>query len=116
MFNEPITVTSNTELQTGDILCTKTRGHIVIVTNGQEAPKTETSEKVNVKNTKEVVTTHNLRLRKNPGLSHDTIFTIPKDTTCEVTGDEIKSDNLTWVPVKVSGKKGYVCTDYIKEK
>lgn len=83
LFNDIGNYTSKTILYNGDILCTRTKGHIVIVCTGAKDSTTETSASTATNATNpagvnlyEVVPTTYLNVRAGAGTNHKVVTTI----------------------------------------
>lgn len=115
----------------GDIICTTTKGHIVIVvsvTTGdpqKAAPvitTTNSDKKVFAKNRDEqlagtyVVTASELNLRMGPDVTYATVAKLPKGTECQCYGYYTSTGGVKWFYVVAEGKTGFVASTYLKRK
>ena len=74
-------------LKAGDILCTQTKGHtVVVLTNGSQTIGIRTATNFNHKMIGTFVTAANVNLRVGAGTQEPRIMTIPKGTKVECTG------------------------------
>lgn len=105
-FEPAVDVTKDTVLYTGDILCTKTKGHIVAVTKG----KARSSKK------EKYVTTANLNVRSGAGIDKDRLGTLKKGTTCTVLSKGHEVNGVEWFKVESSALTGFVSSKYLSKK
>ncbi len=137
-FEKKVAVTSSTVLYDGDVLVTKTKGHTVIVTEGN--PRGETSagsvngasgnkgntliRSLQPAQSKDsslagtYKTTSNLNLRYGPGKDkYDSIIILPAGTKCKCYGYYTKEAGTKWLYVvaTVKGKQytGYASCKYL---
>lgn len=112
-------VTSSTELFDGDILCTKTKGHIVVVVSGnprtkEDKPKVQNEDSNNKK--RKAIATGNVYIRAKADIKSKAIGVLTKDSICELTGVSKINNGITWVKIKANGVVGYCSGKYLKDK
>lgn len=128
-FEKKVAVTPSTIIYNGDVLVTKTKGHTVIVTEGN--PRKLSSSRVNASITKlqpakskdnnlagTYKTTKNLNLRYGPDKDkYDSIIVMPVGTECKCYGYYTKASDAKWLYVvaTVNGKNytGYANSEYL---
>lgn len=110
-FNAVKSVNGNTKLQTGDILCTKTKGHIVIVVEGEPREPKPTKPP---KDSKIFETTNPLNIRSGPGTYHSRLGVLPEGTDCEFIKGGYFVGSTEWYKVKAKGITGYVSSKYLR--
>ena len=116
LFEKPFNVTDPEKLCVGDILCTKTKGHIVVVTAGKS--RTVTSKKETngdmVQHNKYRVTTA-LNIRADAGVHAPWLGTLSKGTITEFLGEFKVVSGTKWYKVKSKGITGWVSSKYLKK-
>lgn len=128
-FEKKVAVTTSTIIYNGDVLVTKTKGHTVIVTEGN--PRKLSSSRANASITKlqpakskdnnlagTYKTTKNLNLRYGPDKDkYDSIIVMPVGTQCKCYGYYTEVSNTKWLYVvaTVNGKNytGYANSEYL---
>lgn len=100
-------------LRRGDILCTPTKGHVVVVlTDGENAYKkvaTTKPKKYNASVKGTYKTTANLNMRNGAGVSTSKMTVIPKETKVKCSGKYTMSNGRKWLYVEyATGKRKYV--------
>lgn len=103
-FNNVIAVDKNTPLYTGDILCTKTKGHIAVVTEGI------------VRGGREYVTTANLHIRSGAGTNNAVLGVLKRGVTCTLIEKGYKVGGAEWYKVKAGDITGFVSSKYLTTK
>lgn len=118
------------DCKTGDILCTKVKGHIVIVVsvttgNASDVKNTETliinnnsEKKVFAKNRDSELsgayfTTSELNLRTGPDTKYSILEELPKGTKCQCFGYYTTTKGVNWLYVMANGKTGFVSSKYL---
>lgn len=121
LFSKVVLVASSKNLCTGDILCTRTKGHIVVVVEGRER-----SVKVDDEPAKETVDTSNkaekytvttlLNIRSAAGANSPWIGTLTKGTTVKFLGETVLVNGTKWYKVKSSTYEGWVSSKHLRKK
>lgn len=115
----PFISLDKTPIYNGDILVTKTRGHVVTVNSGNPRPRGAVSSVKAESSSVTFKTTENVHIRTDAGKQHKSLGVISKGTKCSYAGDKKKVDEVTWYKVvaKINGVKhtGYVCGKYLKK-
>lgn len=106
-FEPAVDVDKDTVLYDGDILCTKTKGHIVAVTEGKKRTK---------KKEEKYVTTANLHIRSGAGTDNDSIGVLKNGTTCTVLKKGFDVGKTEWFKVKANGLTGFVSSKFLSKK
>lgn len=115
-FEKPVNVNSYTKLKMGDILCTKTKGHIVIVTSDDFEVVVEKEKSDKAKPAVYMVTTA-LNIRKGAGITNAVLGVLTKGTEVKATGDTENISGTKWFKVKTpTGTTGWVSGKYLKKK
>lgn len=91
-------------LKRGDLLCTKTQGHVVTVLSDGDYAHTEPS----------YTTTGNVWQRTGPGTDYDKIQVVPKNTAFDVVSYAEADDGMTWAQGFYKGICGYVSGKYLR--
>lgn len=119
-FETPVDVTSKTVICKGDILCTKTKGHIVIVTSGDPRPTSNgqtTSDKTTNESTHESwYTTCSLYIRQGAGVHQKALSVLPPNTDCVVHEKKHMVEGTEWFKVTAKGITGFVSSKYLDKK
>lgn len=112
LFEKPFDVTDPEKLYVGDILCTKTKGHIVVVTVGKS--RAETNEPNKEKHKKYQVTTA-LNIRSGAGVHAPWLGTLSKGDTVEYLGESKVVSGTKWYKVKSKRIAGWVSSKYLRK-
>lgn len=97
---------SSDYLVRGDILCTKTKGHtVVILSDGAKA----SSEKTTVSSGNVEITGGTAYVRSGPGTKYAKLGTVKKGETYEAV------DASNWQPIIFDGVLGWVSSKYVKK-
>ena len=115
-FEEPVNVTSKTVICTGDILCTKTQGHIVVVTSGDPRPSTTTEEPKKEPSSETWETTCNLYIRQGAGISNKALSVLPAKTKCVILEKGHIVGDTEWFKVTAKNITGFVSSKYLAKK
>ncbi len=122
LFEDKFEVTSESELYTGDVLVTKTKGHCVIVVSGRDRSSTtssSTSTTVDAAKSYDksiagtYTTTDSLNLRSGAGTSKTILTTIPKGDKVTNYGYYTEADGVKWYYVKYGDLVGFVSSMYL---
>lgn len=118
-------VKSEKDVQNGDILVTKTKGHTVIVVNANNVPKPSTPvPKPNVSPARYkdvaiggayIVTASSLNLRLGPNTTYGVVRTLKNGETVNCYGYFSKTAGKDWYLVQAGNDQGYVSSDHIKK-
>lgn len=122
-------VTSEKQLQNGDILVTKTKGHTVVVVSSDNKPASTapvTQPVINAKaeaaKSKDAslagtyeVTASSLNLRLGPTTNHSIVAKLPKGTTCKMYGYYTRKGDVDWYYVVANGEVGFVSSEYLRK-
>ena len=106
-FEPAVDVDKDTVLYTGDILCTKTKGHIVAVTEGKSRT---------VKKKEQYITTANLHIRSGAGTDNNSLSVLKKGTTCTVIKKGYDVGSTEWFKVKANNITGFVSSKFLSKK
>ncbi len=63
-----------------------------------------------------VATRDDANIRENPGTSSEIIGKTIRGLTATLTGGKVTRNGRTWLEVNYKGRKGWVCSDYLKLK
>ena len=100
---------SSDYLMVGDILCTRTKGHVVVVlTDGRKAEYPAVDPTPSVETDSYTVTGDSVNVRYGPSTSYSISKTVNKGDTLE----KVTTDG--WTPVKVNGQVLWISSKYIK--
>ena len=98
---------SSDYLLRGDILCTKTKGHtVVVLSNGAKASTEDTTP---VESGKVEITGGTVYVRSGPGTKYAKLGTVKKGETYDAV------DASNWTPIIFDGVLGWVSSKYIKK-
>lgn len=122
-------VKSEAELQNGDILVTKTKGHTVIVVSSSnkvvetvQTTPTATVYLDKLESAKErnkdlsgqyLVNASSLNLRTGPTTKHKVLASLSRNTVCSMYGYYTRTEDTDWYLVVANGKTGFVSSKYL---
>lgn len=128
-FAPAFEITKESDVRTGDILVTKTKGHTVVVIIGSvnntttEASSVKVVEKVNkpiAAKSKDVsisgsytVTASSLNIRYGPGINYDSMAKLIRGTKCTCYGYFTEVSGIKWYLVVSGQYTGYVSSEYL---
>ena len=104
LFEKRIPYSSGTALYTGDVLVTKTKGHTVIVTDGNPRFAGKYKGKV---------TASELNVRSAAGTENKVLFVLKNGEKVTVCGSVNAKDGSTWLQIRKGKKSGFVSGKYI---
>jgi len=129
-FTPAFEITKESEVRTGDILVTKTKGHTVVVVMGSVNNTTPTPVKVVEKVNKPiaakskdagiagtyVVTASSLNIRYGPGVNYDSMAKLIRGTKCTCYGYFTEVSGVKWFLVVSGNYTGYVSSEYLDKQ
>lgn len=125
LFDDAAPVSGNTKLYDGDILCTKTKGHIVIVVDGEPRVTSKPQEDKPVKPASKPTASKAkgkvyepicaLNMRSGPGTNHSRLRVLYTGNDCTLLEDGIKAGGEEWYKIKYDGLVGYVVGKYLRK-
>lgn len=127
LFEDKFEVTSESQLYTGDVLVTKTKGHCVIVVSGRDRSSSTSSSSSSTSTSTSVdaaksydksiagtyTTTSNLNMRSGAGTSKTILTTIPKGDKVTNYGYYTEVSGVKWYYVKYGDLVGFVSSAYL---
>ncbi len=108
LFYDKTEYKSGVKIMTGDIICTKTKGHIVVCVTGEE-PYNQTKKWTGK------VTASELNVRDGAGTENDILFVLKKGVKVAVCDSDYDKNLFKWYYIKADGKYGFVSSKYIEK-
>lgn len=122
-------VNNEKQLQNGDILVTKTKGHTAVVVSSDNKPASTAPVTQPVKNSKAEaaksrdaslagmyeVTASSLNLRLGPTTNHPIVAKLPNGTTCKMYGYYTRKEDADWYYVVANGEVGFASSKYLRK-